>query len=188
MSKRFFHIRTGVAAFAVACASTGAGAALVDRGGGVVYDTVSGLDWEQQPLATSVNWADANAYVSALSLDGGGWRMPSIAELTDLYAEITALTGCFDCSGDQGPFDGIGLGVWTPATYFAGQPGAFYVSFYKPATTIGLFQTSHASVWATREGRALPEPGSLALALAALSLAGGAGRLRRRGRRPTSAS
>ena len=159
--------------------ASGAFAALVDRGVGVVYDTVSGLDWEQRPGALWIDYAGANAYVASLALDGGGWQMPTIQQLTDLNGELIDQTGCYDCSGDWGPFSAIPLGVWTTALYFAGQPGAFYVSFWVPATTIGLFQTSQAGVWAVREGTPIPEPGSVGLAgLALLVLA--SERLRRK--------
>jgi len=150
----------------------GAFAALVDRGGGVVYDTVSGLDWEQRPGALWIDYAGANAYVASLTLDGGGWQMPTIQQLTDLNGELIDQTGCYDCSGDWGPFSAIPLGVWTTSLYFAGKPGAFYVSFWVPATTIGLFQTSQAGVWAVREGTPIPEPSSFGLAgLTLLALA-----------------
>jgi hypothetical protein len=155
-------------------------AAFVDRGGGIIYDTASGLDWEQQPGAAWIDYAGANAYVAGLALDGGGWLMPTIQQLTDLNGELIALTGCFDCSGDWGPFSAIPLGVWTTATYFAGQPGAFYVSFYRPATTIGLFQTSQAGVWAVRAGAPIPEPGSFGLAGLALLVLATEGRRRKK--------
>ncbi len=163
-------------------AATAANAALVSRGTGVVYDTVSGLDWEQRPGHGSINYAGANAYIAQLTLDGGGWSMPTIAQLSDLNAQLIDLYGCYDCSGDWGPFADIPLGAWTTATYFAGQPGAYYVSFYRPATVFGLFQTSHAGVWAVRQGSPIPEPGGAALAALALALLALLGR--GRGRSP----
>lgn len=164
-------------ALALACAVTTvpagpAFASLIDRGNGVVYDTDTGLDWEQRAGAEWIDYPGAKDYIAGLTLDGGGWRMPTIGELSDLNAEIIALTGCYDCSGSQGPFDGIPLGAWTTSTYWAGQPGAFYVSFYRPATVFGLFETSQAGVWAVREGAAIPEPASFGLAGLALVLAG----------------
>jgi hypothetical protein len=145
-----------------------ASAALVDRGGGVVYDTGSGLDWERSPNPEMVNWHEAKAYVAALALDGGGWRLPSIDELIDVYGQIAAATGCVDCSGDRAPFEDLELGYWTPTQYFAGQAGAYYVAFYRQAIPIGLFQTSEAWVMGVREGAPLPEPGSAVLAAVAL--------------------
>lgn len=162
-------------------ATTAAQAAFIDRGNGVVYDTATGLDWEQTPGAMWINYPDAKAYIAGLTLDGGGWSLPTIDQLKDLNKAIIDLVGCYDCSGDQGPFSDIPLGAWTTSTYWAGQPGAFYVSFYRPATVFGLFETSPAGVWAVRAGAPIPEPGSFALAALALSAAGGLSLRRRRG-------
>jgi len=144
-------------------------AALVDRGGGVVYDTTTGLDWERSTQATTVDWHQANAYVAALTLAGGGWRLPSASELHALYDSISDATGCTDCTGDQDPFEDIQLGYWSTLQYYAGQPGAIYVGFWVPNYQAGLFQTSQAWVWAVRTGTPVPEPASLLLAGAALA-------------------
>jgi hypothetical protein len=162
-------LKSVLAATALLAGSTQA--ALIDRGGGVVYDTTSGLDWELQPGTTRTNWIDANSYVASLALDGGGWRLPTIDEGFGLYAQISALTGCSDCSGDQGPFEDIQLGYWTSQTYWAGQDGAFYFGLWGPNVRAGLFQsTVGAATWAVREGAPLPEPGSLTLAVGALGV------------------
>lgn len=139
-------------------------ASLIDVGGGVVLDTLAGLEWERAPSGASMNWADANSHTSTLALSSGGWRLPSIDELKQLYASISTATGCVNCTGNQGPFTGIDLAYWTSNQYFSGQPGAYYVGFWTPNYTAGLFQTSSASTWAVREGRTpVPEPASLLL-------------------------
>lgn len=139
-------------------------AGFIDRGTGVVFDNVTSLDWEKAPLTDWVNYADAHTYINSLTLDGGGWRLPTMNELFDLYKHISAATGCADCSGDQGLFEGLTLGYWTTSTYWAGQDGAYFVGFWRgPNDYAGLFQTSFAGVIAVRDGMPISEPGSLVL-------------------------
>ncbi len=160
-----------LAAFVAATALAGgpSQAALVDRGNGVVHDTTSGLDWERAPDTTWTDWHAANQRVASLTLDGGGWRLPTIAEGLALAAEISALTGCSDCSGDQGPFDDLQIAYWTSDTYWAGQDGAFYFGLWRPNAFAGLFQTTVGSAtWAVRQGVPVPAPSPLALAAGAL--------------------
>jgi hypothetical protein len=128
-------------------------AGLIDRGSGVVYDTVSGLDWEQSPSTSQINWIDANTYVDNLALDGRGWRLPHKIELQEMYAQLSAI-------------------------YWAGQPGAYYVGFWRPDSFAGLFQTTPGWVWAVREGAQLPLPSTAWLVAAAV----GALRMTRRRR------
>ena len=49
----------------------------------IVTDHITGLQWQDNVEAKTVtkNWTDAQSYYSSLSLDGGGWRLPSIDEL-----------------------------------------------------------------------------------------------------------
>jgi len=141
-----------------------ANATLIDKGTGVILDSSTMLEWEQTTNPSTLNWADAGTYASNLTLSGGGWRLPTIDELKQLYLNVSATTGCYACTGPQGPFTDIDLAYWTSAQYFAGQPGAFYVGFWSgPDYVAGLFQTSRAYVWAVRTGTPVPEPGTLAL-------------------------
>ncbi len=161
------RLRTGALCGLLAAAGA-SHAGLIERGNGVVHDTVSGLDWEESPNTAAINWIDANAYVDDLALGGGGWRLPHKTELQGMYAQLSAITGCSNCTGDKGPFDDLQLAYWTDLTYFAGQAGAYYVGFWRPDSFAGLFQTSPASVWAVREGAPLPLPGTAWLVAAAL--------------------
>jgi len=47
---------------------------------GVIEDTKTGLEWYCGP-DEDTDWDEANAWVSSLTVAGGGWRMPTIAEL-----------------------------------------------------------------------------------------------------------
>jgi len=70
-------------------------AALIDNGGGLIYDDVLDITWAQGDN-TSRTWDSANTWVSGLVLAGAGdWRLP--------YASVAAGAGPFtgspiDCS------------------------------------------------------------------------------------------
>jgi len=51
---------------------------------GIVKDTNTGLEWKVGPYKVT-NWNQARFWVQSLNLDGGGWRMPTMDELEDLY-------------------------------------------------------------------------------------------------------
>ncbi len=51
---------------------------------GVITDSVTGLDWYVGPNGDN-NWHQAKAWTENLTVDGGGWRMPTVPELQALY-------------------------------------------------------------------------------------------------------
>jgi hypothetical protein len=51
---------------------------------GTVLDKRTGLTWQQGVDAKLYAWADAQAFCAALTLQGGGWRVPSMKELQTL--------------------------------------------------------------------------------------------------------
>lgn len=51
---------------------------------GIVKDTKTGLEWKVGP-DKSMDWYEARSWVQSLTLDGGGWRMPTTDELKTLY-------------------------------------------------------------------------------------------------------
>ncbi len=51
---------------------------------GIVKDTKTGLEWKAGP-DKNTNWDQARSWVQSLNLDGGGWRMPTMDELENLY-------------------------------------------------------------------------------------------------------
>ena len=54
-------------------------AALVDNGGGLIYDDVLNITWAQ-PDNIQRNWGEANTFASGLILGGvSGWRLPFIS-------------------------------------------------------------------------------------------------------------
>ena len=56
---------------------------------GVITDNVTGLDWYIGPNQDN-NWHQAKAWTENLTVAGGGWRMPTVPELTALYQKDAA--------------------------------------------------------------------------------------------------
>jgi Protein of unknown function (DUF1566) len=51
---------------------------------GVITDLVTGLDWYVNPNPDTT-WHEAKAWVESLAVAGGGWRLPTMAELKAIY-------------------------------------------------------------------------------------------------------
>ncbi len=57
-----------------------------DNGNGTVTDFATGLTWQQSDAhnGSGRNYSDALTYCDGLSLEGGGWRLPAIKELSSI--------------------------------------------------------------------------------------------------------
>ena len=53
---------------------------------GIVKDTKTGLEWFVGP-DRNTTWDEAKSWAESLSIDGGGWRLPTLKELGTLYKE-----------------------------------------------------------------------------------------------------
>jgi len=51
---------------------------------GIVKDTKTGFEWKVGP-DKDMTWDEARSWVQSLNLDGGGWRMATMNELSGLY-------------------------------------------------------------------------------------------------------
>ena len=89
-------------------------------------DPTSDLTWQVTPTGGGMDWSEAKAHCAELSLDGGGWHLPTIGELRTLIRGCSStVTGgacdvtdscrslscwnigdCGGCSGGGGPADG----------------------------------------------------------------------------------
>lgn len=103
---------------------------------GVVLDKVTGLMWQRTLGADSYTWSEAQAYCSALGLNGlGGWRLPSRIELISI----------FDFSKAPARIDATAFPN-TPATSFwttsSGGGSYYYVDF---SFNVGLAQPTELS-------------------------------------------
>jgi hypothetical protein len=161
---------------AAASLLSAANATLIAESDGVVLDTITGLEWQQNANNCCFTWNQALAYASDLRLDGRHWRLPHVNELGTLYSDIHALGGCngADCQGNQGPFSGIQTVYWSDAELVICPPNgpcfstdAFFTFNFSTGTMGGpLPNARQLSVWAVRPDDgdfAIPEPGTLAL-------------------------
>ena len=53
-------------------------------GGRILFDPMTGLEWDNSPNLQKGTWPDATATCQELKLGGGGWRVPTQAELLSL--------------------------------------------------------------------------------------------------------
>jgi hypothetical protein len=151
---------------AVGLVSGPANAAFIDQGGGVVLDTVTNLEWEQNANHGPFNWAGAVSYGTTLALDGGGWHLATLGELQGLWDDLFAEGACFgpDCTGSIGGFTGIQTVYWSSTEVFPGGLVARTFNFGIGGTSNDAKSNGNFA-WAVRPGdvAAAPEPASLAL-------------------------
>jgi hypothetical protein len=87
---------------------------------GVVEDTKTGLEWYAGP-DKNTTWDKAKSWVQNLTIDGGGWRMPTINELKTLYQQGVG-------TRNMTPLLKItGWWVWSEQTAGSGSAYAFEV-------------------------------------------------------------
>lgn len=53
---------------------------------GIVKDTKTGIEWFVGP-DRDTTWDEAKSWAEGLSIDGGGWRLPTLEELRTIYKE-----------------------------------------------------------------------------------------------------
>ena len=91
-------------------------------------DPTSGLTWQVSPTGGGMNWSEAKAHCSGLSLDGGGWHLPTIGELRTLIRGCPATMTGGTCNVEEG--DCL---AWScrdascsGCVYFGGPANGFY--------------------------------------------------------------
>lgn len=113
----------------ITVAQVGSGAAPPGRyvvATNTVLDTVTGLTWQRSLPSFTFSWTDAQAYCAALAVAGGGWRLPTRAELASLR-DVRQNPGP---SIDPDAFPGTPSEQFWSTTAHAGDGGtAWYVSF-----------------------------------------------------------
>ncbi len=101
---------------------------------GVVTDNATGLQWQDDYSDNNgsikkTNWADAQSYCAALTLDGGGWRLPTMPELRSLL-DYSRSNPIIDPVFQK--IDGALLSpyYWSSTSYANNTSNAWMLSFY----------------------------------------------------------
>jgi len=89
---------------------------------GVVRDTKTGLEWVVGP-DKDTTWDEAKQWANSLTVDGGGWQMPTMDELERLYRKSDGLRNMTPLLKTTGWF------VWSEET--KGSSLAWYFGFYR---------------------------------------------------------
>jgi len=99
----------------------------------IVTDHITGLQWQDNAEAKTItkDWADAQTYCSSLSLDGGGWRLPTVQELQSIVVD-----GAYNPSIDTTAFVNYisSDGYWSSTTYANYTSSAWIVGFSNGST------------------------------------------------------
>jgi hypothetical protein len=113
-------------------------------GSGTVLDTQTKLTWQQMIPTASYTWSDAKTYCAGLSLDGTGWRLPSINELQTIVDEST-----------NPAIDGATFPM-TPSEYFwsstavVEDPSRAWTCFFSNGSTYSFSTTTPENVRCVR--------------------------------------
>lgn len=117
-------------------------------GDGTVYDTATTLTWQQTANLTGMMWAAAGPYCAGLTGPaGGGWRLPTVKELTTLL----------DYTRSDSPFIDPVAFPGVPAQSSSGAVNAFWSSTSLVGTSVGLTE----GAWLVYFDSAVTQPNPL---------------------------
>jgi hypothetical protein len=124
------HIFRFLAAVAVgvaltAYASANAPAGRYTTANGTVYDTRTKLTWQQAVLTDTYTWANAKAYCAGLSLNGVGWRLPTVKELQTIVDDSRTNPSIDTTAFPSTPADWF----WSSSPLAGSSSDAWYVNF-----------------------------------------------------------
>ena len=112
---------------------------------GIVYDEKTNIEWVAGP-DKDTTWDEAKSWVESLSLEGGGWRMPTKEELKSLYKKEAG-------SRNMTPLlKTTGWRLWSNET--KGSEAAWFLNFYDGDYEWGPRESLHSTrVFAVRSQR-----------------------------------
>lgn len=117
-------------------------------GDGTVYDTATTLTWQRAANMTPTTWASAGPYCASLTGPaGGGWRLPTVKELTTLL----------DYSRPSSPFIDSVAFPGIPAQSSLGVTNAFWSATPLVGMSVGL----SSGAWLVYFDSAITQPNPL---------------------------
>jgi len=91
---------------------------------GVVTDNAMGLEWQDDVNSSVMTWDDALYYCQTLTLDGGGWQLPTklqLHALVDRSRSNPAIDPTFQHT--------VSNGYWSSTLYAPDASKLWYVNF-----------------------------------------------------------
>lgn len=160
------HASRLLALIATLSVASNAHANLIDRGNGMIYDSVRDVSWTRdEGLLGVASWPSQTANSSNLVFAGyDDFRLPTIDELYGLYSDLPGVFGS-NKTGDVGPFINIARNYWSSDLYLNNPSRVLFMGFVDGIVRIGESPAGTAPAWAVRSGDSVPvpEPGSLLL-------------------------
>jgi hypothetical protein len=103
---------------------------LIDRGNGLVFDSVNRLSWTQNAALSGLNdWAGQKVYGDTVVVAGfNDLILATLKDLENLYRELPGPNGS-NKTGDQGPFINIQSTYWSLTEIDAARAPIFSFSF-----------------------------------------------------------
>ena len=169
---------SGVLTVILALINMPAGAALIDRGGGFIYDDVLDITWTQNANITGnatwedhVSWADSlSLYDSVRDVTWDDWRLASMDVNDDGTVVRCSMVSEVECRDNefgylhhqygistlnQGPFTNLGYDIYWSGTQNAQLAGyKWHFNFYAGnlGSHNGTDPSGFAYAWAVRDG------------------------------------
>jgi hypothetical protein len=103
-------------------AAAPAGHYVVEAGNGTVFDTKSGLTWQQPVFSKKYSWAEAKTRCSDF---GPGWRLPTIKELLSIVDSSEILPAIDPNAFPSTPSESF----WSSSPFAGSSSSAWYVDF-----------------------------------------------------------
>jgi len=108
----------------------------------VLLDTLTDLEWTRRDNLGDVNWNEARQYCRTLEISGSGWRLPSRAELSQVFTggrDGTTQCGNYECKVSS-KFYLTGPRFWTSER--EGSSEAWYMNLFYGTRSSGPVSNS----------------------------------------------